>query len=133
MLSSTPSLPTHLPWIIHVTSSHPPTLIVCTKKESFRSTTHPRRCLVVLSSVMILSSVRCSIHLTLNIRRYIHSSADSIHFSSAFVSVQPPAPYLRTVHTSERTSFIFRYLFIPLSFQIGTLLVLFYRPFQFGF
>ena len=75
--------PFTFPWITHLSSSHPPSLIMCTEKESLRRTTNPRSCLVVLSSVRILSSVRCSVQLTRNIRRYIHSFADSILFSSA--------------------------------------------------
>ena len=47
--SSTPSLPTHFPWITHFTSSHPPSLIVCPKNESLRRTTNPSCCMFVLS------------------------------------------------------------------------------------
>ena len=63
-----PRFPLTFPWITHFTSSHPPSLIVCPKKESLRRTTNPRSCLVVLSSVRILLSVRCSVQLTRNIR-----------------------------------------------------------------
>ena len=59
--------PLTFPWITHFTSSHPPSLMACPKKESLRRTTNPRSCLVVLSSVRILSSVRCSVQLTRNI------------------------------------------------------------------
>ena len=60
-------------------------------------------------------------------------SADSILFSPAFAIVQHSAPYVRTVHTCERTNFIFRSLFILLSLQIGTIdRALSSWPFQFG-
>ena len=61
--------PLTFPWITHFTSSHPPSLIVYPKKESLRRTKNPRSCLVVLSSVRILSSVRYSAQL---IRHYAH-------------------------------------------------------------
>ena len=61
--------PLTFPWITHFTSSHPPSLMVCPKKESLRRTTNPRSCLVVPSSVRMLSSVLCSVQLTRNIRR----------------------------------------------------------------
>ena len=41
--------PLTFPWITYFTSSHPPCLIVCPKKESMRYTTTPRSCLVVLN------------------------------------------------------------------------------------
>ena len=95
-------------------------MIVCTKRESLRRTTHPRSCFVVLSYVSILSSVRCSVQLTRYIRRNIYTALlIRSFFSSAFFRVQPAASHVMTVHTSEGTSFIFRSLFIPLSFQIG--------------
>ena len=47
--------------------------------------------------------------------KLIHSSADTILSSSAFARVQNSAPYMKTVHTSERTDFIFRPLIILLS------------------
>ena len=62
-------------------------------------------------------------------------SAYSILFSSAFVRVQHSALHVRTVHSSERTNFTFRSLFIPLSIQIGRATIdraLFSWPFQFG-
>ena len=46
--------PLTFPWITHFTSSHPPSRIVCPKKESLRHTTNPRSCLVVLSSLRYL-------------------------------------------------------------------------------
>ena len=61
--------PLTFPWITHFTSSHPPSLMVCPKKESLRRTTNPRSCLVVPTSVRMLSSVLCSVQLTRNIRR----------------------------------------------------------------
>ena len=51
------------------TRSHLPSLIVWPKKDSLRLTTNPRSCILVLSSVTILSSVRCSVQLTRNNRR----------------------------------------------------------------
>ena len=38
--------PLTFPWITHFTSSHPPSLMVCPKKERLRRTTNPRSCLV---------------------------------------------------------------------------------------
>ena len=61
--------PLTFPWITHFTSSRPPSLIVCPRKESLRRTTNPGSCLAVLRSLRILSSVRCSVQLTRNIRR----------------------------------------------------------------
>ena len=58
--------PLTFPWITQFTSSHQPSLIVCPKKESLRRTTNTRSCLVVLSSVRTLWSVRCSVQLTLS-------------------------------------------------------------------
>ena len=93
LCSSTHSLPTYFP-LDHTLHQLAPALSdgVSKEGECFRRTTNPRSCLAVLNSVRILSSVRCSVQRTRNIRQYIHSSADSILFSSPFVRVQPCAP-----------------------------------------
>ena len=63
VMSSTSSLPTHVPHITHFSSSHPPSLIVCPRKESWRHTTYPRSCLVVLSSWLVKSEGKSSVML----------------------------------------------------------------------
>ena len=72
--------PLTFPWITQFTSSHPPSLMVCPKKESLRRATNPRSCLVVPSSVRMLSSVLCSVQLTRNIQDTIYKIQETLFY-----------------------------------------------------
>ena len=129
IMSFKPSLPIHFP-LNRTLHQLAPAVSDCVANETYGKiaaiNNSYRSCLVVLNYARILWYVRCSVQLTSNIRRFVYIlltvDPQVCWFDPLIISFRQSPAFcaISENDTGERTNYMFRSLFIPLSLHIGT-------------